>query len=78
MKFRIVTISDRELFGERLKIKRIDAGFKQLDIALKVGLSQCQYSRIETGKAWPSFEVFTSLCSILNVSPSFLLDWRAR
>ena len=47
-----------------LKAYRIENGFKQADMALKLGVSQPEYSAIENGKREPSKRVVELLAEI--------------
>ena len=47
-----------------LKAYRIENGFKQADMALKLGVSQPEYSAIENGKREPSKRVVELLAEM--------------
>lgn len=58
------------------KLAKIRKGKKtpQHKLADKLGISQQQYSRYETGQFPMPLETFAKICEILNVSADYLLD----
>lgn len=60
-------------FSERLKKLRKDAGFTQVDIASKLGISQQAYASWERGVKKPTQENLMKLSKILYVSVDYLL-----
>lgn len=57
-----------------LKQARIDAGLTLVQVATRMGVSQSQLSRMETGAASVSAQRLVELAGIYGVSPSRLLD----
>ena len=64
-----------ELFKDRLKAARKQAGLTQDDLVAKADISTVTLSKLETGVNKPAFEIFVSLAYALNVSPNFLVGW---
>lgn len=53
--------------GLKLKLKRIERGFKQGELAEKVGISRYYLSALERGKSKnPSIELMTKISKALN------------
>lgn len=63
-----------EMFSEKLKKARIQAGYSQKSIAAKLFITQQAYSRYENGTAFPNPDVLYSISEILSVSIDRLLD----
>ncbi len=53
--------------GEQIKKFRILRGMTQNDLAEKVGLTEKQISKIETGIHYPMFENFVKIMEVLGV-----------
>lgn len=53
--------------GEQIKKFRILRGMTQNDLAEKVGLTEKQISKIETGVHYPMFENFIKIIDVLGV-----------
>ncbi len=61
--------------GERVRLFRIAAGFKQKDLAAELGVSYQQIQKYEAGKDKVSIEKLVEISEILNVSiDSFFRD----
>ena len=45
----------------------------QQEVAEKMGITQQQYSRYESGEALPSLEVFINICDVLGITPDRVL-----
>lgn len=56
-----------------LKIARLKKGWKQSQLAEKVGVQTYSISRYETGEQYPSIETLLRLSEVLGVSVDFLL-----
>ena len=57
-------------FGDYLKRVREDRGWTQPEAALKVQIEQSYLSKLETGKSYPSAEVFARLQSVYGLDPA--------
>ncbi len=53
--------------GEQIKKFRIRKGLTQNDLAKKIGLTEKQISKIETGVHYPMFENFVKIMDVLGV-----------
>lgn len=53
--------------GEQIKKFRIRKGMTQNDLAEKIGLTEKQISKIETGVHYPMFENFVKIMDVLGV-----------
>lgn len=53
--------------GEVIKNKRIEKGYSQEDLAIKVGLRQPDISKIEKGKVNITLETLIKLCKVLDI-----------
>lgn len=60
-------------FSERLKNLRKDAGFTQVDVANKLGISQPAYASWERGVKKPTQDNLVKIAQILNVSVDYLV-----
>lgn len=61
-------------FGDYIKDIRRDKGWTQPEAARKVGIEQSYLSKLETGKSYPSEEVFASLLSAYSLDLSEMHD----
>ena len=59
--------------GQRIKQKRIEKGLTQEKLAELVGIGPSHMSHVENGTTVPSFEVFISLCNVLEASADEVL-----
>lgn len=62
------------LVGARIRELRIATGLTVADLARKVGFSQGQMSKLETGKAALSIGTLSSLCDVLDRPLSYLFQ----
>lgn len=62
-----------EMFPQRLKKAREDAGFTQYDIANELNISQSTYSKYEGGKREPDIEKLAKIAVFLNISTDWLM-----
>mgnify|MGYP002616395370 FL=1 len=60
-------------FSERLKTLRKEAGFTQVDVAEKLGISQPAYASWERGVKKPTQDNLVKIAQILNVSVDYLV-----
>lgn len=60
-------------FSERLKNLRKKAGFTQVDVASKLGISQPAYASWERGVKKPTQENLVKIAQIFNVSIDYLV-----
>jgi transcriptional regulator with XRE-family HTH domain len=72
-----IDMSDKEL-GERIRRMRHYRGYKEADMAERLGVSQRQYSRYESGETPPAPEKLAEVCEILEVSEEFLKNFDDR
>ena len=61
---------DKNYVGNKLKSIRLDRDISANQLSLKLSLNPTTISKIETGNAYPSFEVFFKICEQLDISPS--------
>lgn len=61
--------------GERIKHLRILNAMSQNDLAHKIGSSQTQIWKYETGQNEPTSGVIINLAKALNTSPDYLLGF---
>ena len=64
---------DYRNMGNRIKLRRQELKLKQSELAEQLGISNNHMSSIETGRQKLSMDVFIQLCSILKVTPDYLL-----
>ena len=55
------------LFGRRLRAIRKSKGFKQRELADRIGMNAKYISQLETGAAQPSFDILVSFTRELDV-----------
>ena len=65
--------ADVRLIGQRIAVRRIDAGYSQEKFAEKVGISKTALGKIERGDSAPKTETLISVCRGLRASPNELL-----
>ena len=56
-------------FGDYIKEKRDAIGWNQPEAALKASIEQSYLSKLETGKSYPSEEVFSRLVKAYGFDP---------
>ena len=59
---------DKKFIGNKLKQARVKAGFSQIQLAEKIGLSEKHVSNIERGQNFPSLDTFFRPCEVFNLS----------
>lgn len=62
----------RRKMAERIQKLRVHKGLSQLDIAMKMGLSDATISMWEQAKTEPSLEKIQFLAEILSTTPEYL------
>ena len=60
-------------FGQRLSVARKQKGITQLELGEKVGVSQIQIARIETGKVNTTISTVYCIASALGVKASEII-----
>lgn len=63
-----------KIFGKKIRVARINKGYKQLELAKLIGVSANYISLIEAGKKTPSLQTALSLADTLSVSIGELLE----
>jgi transcriptional regulator with XRE-family HTH domain len=62
--------------GERIKIKRIEKGWSQRDLAAKIGYSNhSTVGKVETGKVDLPQSKVVQFAEVLGVSVAYLMGW---
>jgi len=64
-----------DYFGQNLKYIRKEKGFTQEQLSEMINLDIRQYSRIETGRSFPSLVTLEKLCEALEINPAYLFDF---
>ena len=59
-----------------MKQARRDAGLTQKEVAMKMLMTQQQYSRFENGIFQLNYEQILALCKLLDITPNELFDMR--
>jgi transcriptional regulator with XRE-family HTH domain len=67
-------VTPAQQFGANVARAREQHGLSQSQLARKVGVVDTYVSRIERGRAQPSFQLILALARQLDVTPSELLD----
>lgn len=72
----VLSINNRRsiMLLKKLKIARKFNGYTQSDMAKRLNISIQGYRLYEQGKAKPKEDTLKQICSILNVSPSYLFN----
>ena len=65
----------KDCFGQNLKQIRKEKGLTQEKLSEMINLDIRQYSRIETGKGFPSLATLEKLCDTLDINPAYLFDY---
>lgn len=63
-----------EIIGKNIKEVRKFSGLMQKNVALKLFMTQQQYSRFENGKFELNYEQILKLCELYNVTPNDIFD----
>lgn len=64
----------KKMFGQQLKLLRIERGYTQESLAEKINLNPRQVSKIETGEHLPSAQTIEKICETLDVLPQELFS----
>lgn len=56
-------------FGARVRARREQNGFTQLDLATATNLTRPQVANMESGRTWPSVPTMLRVCAALEVDP---------
>lgn len=67
-------ISDQHL-GRNIRNLREMKNYTQEVFAIRLDISQKQFSRIEKGEVSPTIRMLFKICQVLEVEPSFLLEF---
>ena len=67
---------NRELFGQRVKLLRLQKGMSQVSLAQILGVTPTQVSYMEKGKKSTTLVRLVILCQTLDVSADYLLGLR--
>ena len=67
-------LSDKQL-GRNIRNLREMKNYTQDAIAFELDISQKQFSRMETGEISPTIRMICKICRILEIKPSFLLEF---
>lgn len=59
--------NSKQNIGKQIKKYRVLRGMTQNDLAEKIGLTEKQISKIETGVHYPKFENFVKILDVLNI-----------
>ena len=62
------------MLNERIRELRLAAGFSQVELAEKLGVSKQSVSNWENDNIQPSIEMLVKISRIFNVSTDFILD----
>lgn len=62
---------NKEKIGEQLKELRLARGWRQVEVANKVGLSRSQISNIESGKRALTLNTLKRFCEIFSIDISY-------
>lgn len=62
-----------EYFGDKLKTLRKSKKLTQAELADKLEISKSSVTSYEQGRIYPSLEIFSKICTTLNVSSDYLL-----
>ncbi|MBW4891115.1 helix-turn-helix transcriptional regulator [Mucilaginibacter sp. HMF5004] len=57
------------MFGEKIRVIRELRGLSQENVALKLGIAQNSYSKIERNETKLTTEMMTKIAAVLDVSP---------
>ena len=63
--------------SEKLREERKKAGYKQNDIAEKLGITKSTYSGYETGRRKPDADTINKICVILGIDPNTLMGYES-
>jgi len=61
------------IIGKTIKLARQERGWKQSDMATKLGISIAAFSKIETGQTTVNLKRLGDIAGLLNVNTNYLL-----
>ena len=61
--------SSRTTCGKRLKLRRVELGMGQKEVASAAGITASQLCRIENGVHWPHMPTLQRLSQVLKINP---------
>lgn len=64
--------------GHRIRVRRVDLGLQQSELAEKLGITQAHLSYLEQGKRLINLELLEKIAQILKCSMSDLLGENSR
>lgn len=67
-----------EFFRQRLSQLRIQKGVSARDMSLSLGQSESYINKIESGKAFPSMQIFFYICDYFGIAPRDFFDEGSR
>ena len=70
----LVKSLDRKAVGHNLRIVRMQYGFTQIDIAVKLGMSQNGYSKIELGRTQLTLEMLILISDLFDMEVQELVS----
>ena len=59
---------------ERIREQRLNCGMTQAVVALHLGVNRTTYTKYETGKREPDFNVITALADLYGCTTDYLLE----
>ena len=66
---------NEKLFAKRLTELRLKKGVSARDMSLSIGQNPGYINNIESGKAFPSMNMFFCICEYLNLTPQDFFDF---
>ena len=69
-------IGNYKMLGLNISYYRKQRGLSQLQLAELINISRTHMSRIETADCAVSLDVIFDICSVLNIKPEKLFDFR--
>lgn len=59
-------------YGNRLRELRLKKGYTQIKVQMQTGIDQSDYSKLETGKRYPSFQQAQQLSKLFDTSIDYI------
>ena len=69
-------VENYKLLGLNISYYRKQRGLSQMQMAELINISRTHMSRIETADCAVSLDVVFDICTVLNISPEKLFDFR--
>ena len=63
------------MFGEKMREARLLKGYRQNEFANQISVSNTTVNNWERNISKPDLEMLARICKLLDVSPSYFLDW---